>query len=236
MTCFKYGKASHMAKNCKEPVQKVNILRIARPAPPQAQSAQPKARTFNMTMKDVVQDADVVAKSSLVIEVANQDRVIANRICPNCDIVIEGRNFSADLIPFKLGEFDVILGMDWLVNHDTHIECRSKKVKLRSKDRIEVIFKGKKQDMKLLTEIQTRILLCQGCEAYLAHVKDVEKEPLNIEDTPVVKEFTDIFPDEFLGLPTDREIEFTINLAPKTEPVSKTPYQMTFFEMKDLAT
>ncbi|XP_074327576.1 uncharacterized protein LOC141665490 [Apium graveolens] len=274
MTCFKCGKVGHIARNGKEPVQKANVLRIAGPPLPPAQTVQPRARTFNMMMKDAVQDADVVAgtlainsveakvlmdsgatrsfiseivvdrlkcvayplESNLTIEVANQERVATNRICPSCDIVIEGKHFSVDLIPLKLGEFDVILEMDWLPNHDTQIECRSRKVKLRTKDGTEVIFKGKKQDRKFLTAIQTRRLLRQGCEAYLAHVKDVEKESLKIEDIHVVKEFPDIFPDELPGLPSDREIEFTIDLAPGKESVSKAPYRMALIEMKELAT
>ena len=39
-----------------------------------------------------------------------------------------------------------------------------------------------------------------------------------------------------LGLPPDREIEFAIDLAPGTEPVSKAPYMMAPVEMKELAT
>ncbi|XP_074362388.1 uncharacterized protein LOC141702636 [Apium graveolens] len=222
--------------------------RIARPPSPPAQLVHPRARTFNMTIKDAVQDVDVVAgmraintvevkvlidsgatrsfisknvidrlncvayplESSLVIEIANQERVTATRMCPNCDIIIEGWHFYPDLILFKLGKFDVILGMDWLENQDAYIECRRKKAKLRSKDKTRVIFKGKKQDRKFLTEIQTRRLLRHGCEAYLAHVKDVEKEPLKIDDIHVVKEFSNVFPDKLPGLPLDREIEFRI--------------------------
>ncbi|XP_074356083.1 uncharacterized protein LOC141695762 [Apium graveolens] len=248
MTYFKCGKVGHMARNCKEPVHKANVLRITGPPPPPAQTFQPRARTFNIIRKDAVQNANMVAgslainsvkvkvlmdfgatksfisgsvidriKCNLIIEVANQERVTVDRICPNCDIVIEGQHFSADLIPFKLGEFYIILGIDWLANHDAQIECRNKKVKLRTKNGAEVIFKGKRQDNNFLTIIQTRRLLRQGCEAYLAHVKDVEKESFNIEDIPVVKEFPDIFPDELPELPPDREIEFTVDLAPGAE-------------------
>ena len=83
--------------------------------------------------------------------------------------------------------------------------------------------------------IQARRLLRQGCEAYLAHVIDVKQETPKIEDIPVVNEFLDVFLEEFLGLPPDREIEFTIELAPGTEPVSKAPYRMALAEMKELA-
>ncbi|KAL8091518.1 hypothetical protein AgCh_033950 [Apium graveolens] len=272
LTHFKFGKVGHMARNCNEPVQKANVLRIAGPPPLLAQTAQPRARTFNMTMKDVVQDVDVVAgmlvinsvevkvlmdsgatrsfifesilgrlscvayplEPNLIIEVENQEKVTVNKVCPDCDMIIEGRHFSADLIPFKLGEFEVILGMDWLSNHEAQIECKSKKVKLRTKDGDEVIFKGKRQEKKFLTAIETRSLLRQGCEVYLAHVKDVEKESKRIEDILVVRNFPDVFPEELPGLPLDRKIEFTIDLTLGTEPVSKAPYRMELVEMKEL--
>ncbi|XP_074358109.1 uncharacterized protein LOC141697571 [Apium graveolens] len=262
-----------MARICKEPIQKANVLRIAEPPHLPTQIVHPRAQTFNLMMKDAVQNTDVEActlainsvevkmlmdsgatnlfisksiidrlncvayplESNLIIEVENQERVTADRTCSNCDIIIEGRHFSADLILLKLGEFDIFFGMDWLANHDTQIECRNKKVKLRTKDGAEVIFQGKKQDKKFLTATQTRRLLRQGCEAYLAYVKDVEKESLKIEDIPMVKEFPDVFPDKLTGLPPDQEIEFTIDLAPGMEPVSKAPYRMAPIEMKELA-
>ncbi|KAL8148657.1 hypothetical protein AgCh_005864 [Apium graveolens] len=274
LTCFKCGKVGYMVRNFKEPVQKVNVLRIAGLPLLPAPIAQPRARTFNMTMKDAMQDMDVVAgmlvinsvevkvlmdsratrsfiaesildrlkcvayplEPNLITELANKEKVIVNRVYLDCDVVIEGRYFSADLIPFKLGEFDVILGTDWLSNHEAQIECKSKKVKLKTKDGIEVIFKGKRQEEKFLTAIQMRRLLHQGCEAYLAHVKDIEKESVRIEDISVVRDFPDVFPDELPGLPPDREIEFTIDLAPGMEPISKAPYRMAPVEMKELAT
>ena len=84
--------------------------------------------------------------------------------------------------------------------------------------------------------IQTKRLLRQGCEAYIAYVTDQSREIVKLEDIPVVNEFPDVFPDELPGLPPDREIEFAIDLAPGTEPVSKAPYRMAPVEMKELAT
>ena len=44
------------------------------------------------------------------------------------------------------------------------------------------------------------------------------------KDMFVVQEFKDVFPDEILGLPPKREIEFAIDLIPKVGPVSITSY------------
>ncbi|KAL8149007.1 hypothetical protein AgCh_006138 [Apium graveolens] len=55
-----------------------------------------------------------------------------------------------------------------------------------------------------------------------------------MEDIPVFNKFPDVFPDELLGLPPDRQIEFEINHAPGTEAVSKAPYRMAPAEMKEL--
>jgi hypothetical protein len=45
---------------------------------------------------------------------------------------------------------------------------------------------------------------------------------VNQED-PVVDEFLDVFPDYLPGMPPDRDIEFIIELLPRTAPVAKRP-------------
>ena len=45
--------------------------------------------------------------------------------------------------------------------------------------------------------------------------------------SPVVREFPDVFPKDLLGIPIDREIEFSIDLLFGTSPISKAPYRMT---------
>jgi hypothetical protein len=42
-----------------------------------------------------------------------------------------------------------------------------------------------------------------------------------------VKDFSDVFPEELLGMPPDREVEFVIVLLPGTAPISKRPYKMS---------
>lgn len=43
----------------------------------------------------------------------------------------------------------------------------------------------------------------------------------------VVCEFLDIFQEDTISLPTEREVEFSIDLVPKTSPLSISPYRMS---------
>ena len=51
---------------------------------------------------------------------------------------------------------------------------------------------------------------------------------------PVISEYPDIFPDELVSLPTEREVDFKIDLVPGTTPISKIPYRMVPAELKEL--
>ena len=149
----------------------------------------------------------------LQVEIANQEIIPVNQIHPACELGIGEQSFSVDLIPFKLGEFDIILGIDWLSSNDAQIDCKGKKVKLNIPGKKEVIFRGKRQTQKFLTMAQARRMLRKGNEAYLAYVVDKQKEVPNLQDIPVVNEFEDVFPQDLPGLPPDRVIEFAIELA-----------------------
>ena len=61
-----------------------------------------------------------------------------------------------------------------------------------------------------------------------------EENNLKLEDIPIVRDYPDVFPDDLPGLPPEREVEFTINVAPGTTPISKAPYRMTPLELKEL--
>ena len=63
---------------------------------------------------------------------------------------------------------------------------------------------------------------------YATHLLEATKnETIRLEDYNVLQEFRDVFLDEISGLPTKRDIDFTIKLVPGAAPVSKTPYRMS---------
>ena len=68
--------------------------------------------------------------------------------------------------------------------------------------------------------------MLKGCEAYLAYVIDTVKARPSVSDIPTVSDFPNVFPEEFLGLPPQREIEFAIDVVPGATPTSITSYRM----------
>jgi hypothetical protein len=55
-----------------------------------------------------------------------------------------------------------------------------------------------------------------------------------IADIPVVCEFPNVFPDDLPGLPSDRDVEFKIELLAGTAPISRRPYRMLPNELAEL--
>ena len=67
--------------------------------------------------------------------------LMAGMRCPRTIIVIEGVEFLADLILLDSQGLDVILGMDWLSNHQGVIDCASGSISLTNADGVKVEFK-----------------------------------------------------------------------------------------------
>ena len=88
----------------------------------------------------------------------------------------------------------------------------------------------------MIYAISTRCLLQKGCKGYLAHVVDTRSSEVRLEDVPVVWDFLDVFPDDLLGLPPEREIDFPIDLVPGIATISLPPYRMALAELKELKT
>ena len=53
----------------------------------------------------------------------------------------------------------------------------------------------------------------------------------SLNSYPVLSEFKDVFPEELPQLPLERELDFTIELKPGAELISKTPYRITTPEL-----
>nr|GFA64183.1 putative reverse transcriptase domain-containing protein [Tanacetum cinerariifolium] len=61
-------------------------------------------------------------------------------------------------------------------------------------------------------------LMNRGCDVFLENVTTKEakdkSEGKRLEDVPIFRDFPDVFPEEFLGIPPTRPVEFQIDLVP----------------------
>jgi len=78
-------------------------------------------------------------------------------------------------------------------------------------------------------------MMKKGCQGYLCTIETAELKELDLSGIPVAREFPQVF-QEVPGLPPDREIEFTIELVPRTTPISKAPYRTAPAKLMELKT
>ncbi|WVZ52540.1 hypothetical protein U9M48_003588 [Paspalum notatum var. saurae] len=127
--------------------------------------------------------------------------------------------FISPIVLPQLG-IDVILGMEWLKQHNAMIDIGSRTVQLRSSGGTGVI---------IHVPLHKHV-------SHTVNVAEAQTEAQALAKIPVACEYPDVFPEELPGLPPDRDVEFKIDLVPGTAPVSKRPYRMALDELKELKT
>ncbi|GJR66891.1 putative reverse transcriptase domain-containing protein [Tanacetum coccineum] len=60
------------------------------------------------------------------IEMADGNLVGTNTVIQGCTLILLNQPFKIDLMPIKLGSFDVVIGMDWLSKYHARIICDEK--------------------------------------------------------------------------------------------------------------
>ena len=162
--------------------------------------------------------------------------VSVNSVYRNYPIVIQARGFLVDLITLPFREFDLILGMDWLTKHRAIVDCGQKTVVLICSYQSEVIIHDIRSNVtsNVILAMQARRFIRKGYEAFLALILDSKRGQVDVEKIPVVREFPDVFPEEFPGIPLEREVDLSIEIVPRTTTMSKAPYTMAPIELKKL--
>ena len=59
---------------------------------------------------------------------------------------------------------------------------------------------------------------------------------MHFEIFPVIRDFLDVFPKELPGVPSEREVDLSIEVVQGMTPISRAPYRMAPIELKELKT
>jgi hypothetical protein len=124
-----------------------------------------------------------------------------NNRCLPVSILLRGVEFKITPIVLRTSGIDVILGMDWMKQNQAVIQCQQKVVVVNAPngDKINVDVAVQKQPTALVNQLDDDA----------------------IKENSVIDEFLDVFPDDLPGMPPDQDIEFLIELLPRTAPIAK---------------
>jgi hypothetical protein len=127
---------------------------------------------------------------------------------------LAGKLFKTNMTILESQGIDVILGIGWMKGLKAVLDIAACTVHLESPAHGSVV-------LQLPSSTTTTSAL---------HHPTAQ----SLEDIPVACEFPDVFPEDFLGMPLDRDVEFTIELQPGTAPISRWQYKMTSKELPEL--
>nr|GEV02978.1 putative reverse transcriptase domain-containing protein [Tanacetum cinerariifolium] len=166
-------------------------------------------------------------------ELANGKIVRVDTIMRGCTLNFLGHPFNIDLMPVKLGSFDVIIGMDWLRRCYVVIVCDEKLVQIPYGNET-LTFRGNESNngresrWTVISCLRAQEYMAKGCQVLLAQItakKEEDKsEGKQLKDVPVVWDYPEVFPNDLSGLPPAQPVEFQIALIPKASPIHKVQF------------
>ncbi|XP_075088375.1 uncharacterized protein LOC142170377 [Nicotiana tabacum] len=153
------------------------------------------------------------------------ESVITRCIYRGCPIKVYHRLIATDLVELEMVDFDVIMGMDWLESCYATVGCRTKILSFEFPGEPVLEWKGVvvAPRCRFISYLKTRKIISKGYIYHLVRVKDADAQIPTLQLVPIVNEFPEVFPKDLSGVPSDREIDFRIDLLPGTKPISIPP-------------
>ncbi|GJR85423.1 hypothetical protein Tco_0209434 [Tanacetum coccineum] len=97
----------------------------------------------NTSFSHLIDINPVRLDTSYEVELADGRVASTNTVLRGCTLNLLNHLFKIDLMPIELGTFDVVIGMDWLVDQDAVIVCGKKVVHIPVKDKTLVVEGGR---------------------------------------------------------------------------------------------
>ncbi|XP_070005033.1 uncharacterized protein [Nicotiana sylvestris] len=164
------------------------------------------------------------------------DSIVVDHVYRLCLVVIGDFETKVDLLFLSIVDFDVILDMDWLSPYQAILDCHEKTVTLAMLSLPRLEWRGTLDYIpsRVVSFLKAQRMVGKGCDAYLAFVRDVNVDTPTVESVSVVRNCPDVFSADLPGMPSDRDIDFGIDLLSDTHPISIPPYHMDLVELKEL--
>nr|GEX12670.1 putative reverse transcriptase domain-containing protein [Tanacetum cinerariifolium] len=124
------------------------------------------------------------------VELADEKVVSTNSVLRGCTLNLLDHLFDIDLMPIELDTFDVIVGMDWLVELDALIVCAKKEVHVPYKNKTLVVKSDSSVSrLKVTSCIRARKYIERGSQLFTAQVPEKEPAKKQLQNVPVICNF-----------------------------------------------
>nr|GEY67909.1 hypothetical protein [Tanacetum cinerariifolium] len=162
--------------------------------------------------------------NSYDVKLADAKIVGVDTIMRGCTLNFLNHPFNIDLMPVKLGSFDIIIDMDWLRRCHAMIVCDEKLVRITYGNKT-LTFRGneskngRESRLIVISCSKAQEYMAKGCQIFLAQISAKKEEDRSegkqFEDIPVVRDFPDVLPKDLPGLPPARLVmPFGLTNAP----------------------
>ncbi|KAD7477167.1 hypothetical protein E3N88_00303 [Mikania micrantha] len=131
----------------------------------------------------------------------------------------------------------IVVGMDWLSKYQGEIKCFDKiiRIPLPNDETLEIKGETPGRSFHIISSMKAQKYLWKEYQAFLAHIMVKEIKEWKIDDIPIVRDFLEVFLEDLPGLPSVRQVEFRIDLAPGAAPIARSPYRLAPSEMQELS-
>ncbi|XP_016195364.1 uncharacterized protein LOC107636359 [Arachis ipaensis] len=155
--------------------------------------------------------------------------VITRSGCRQVGFKLQGKDFVHDLICLPMVGLDMILGFDWLSKNRVLLDCFEQTIRFMLEGESGVVI----AEGYYLNSVMVH---CSGeeCHGYILLTANALGDSQNLDQILVVRDFSEVFPEDIPEFPPQREIEFAIELVLGAGPVSIAPYRMAPIELAEL--
>lgn len=141
--------------------------------------------------------------------------------------IIDCQTF-VDLVKLEMVNFDIIMGMDQLASCYANVEYQTKIVRFNFLGEIIREWKGNTATLKFrfISYLKSRRRITNGC-FYILFTFMIQSRITGLSVYFGSYKLLDVFQEDLPGIPSEREINFAINLSLCTQPIYIPSYKIT---------